>query len=151
MLEVENILPSPLNPLVLPPPAPEPVCEMLTPALFKMAQSSSQPQSVDTTNYRRGNPLPSSATSSSSSGELNLYIDSDTSSPSVAVGPQSSSQMLSLHGDSLVPQPPTLFSTTHTAVSSQLPPQPTSVFSWAEEVAKAEQSGRSTPETVVLN
>ena len=48
------------------------------------------------------------------------------------------------------PQPP-LFSTTHTAVSSKPPPQPTSILSWADEVATAEQSGRSTPETVVPN
>ena len=45
-LEVENILHSPLTPLVLPPPVPEPVCEMHTPALFTIAQSSPQPQSV---------------------------------------------------------------------------------------------------------
>ena len=60
--------------------------------LFTMAQSSPQPQSVDTANYARVNPLPSPATSSSSSGELHLYIDSDTSSPSVPTGSQSSSQ-----------------------------------------------------------
>ena len=106
--------PSPLTPLVLPPPVPEPVCEMQTPALFTIAQSSPQPQSVDTAKYAWVDPLPSPATSSSSSGELHLYIDSDMSSLSVSVGPQSSSQNLSLQGDSQVPQPPPLFSNTHT-------------------------------------
>ena len=89
MLEVDDILPSPLTPLVLAPTVPEPVCKMQTPILFTMAQSSPQPQSVDTTNYARMNPLPSPATSSSSSGALHLYIDSDTSSPSVPTGLQS--------------------------------------------------------------
>ena len=151
MLEVEDILPSPLTALVLPPPVPEPVCEMQTPALFTMAQSSPQPQSVDTGNYARVNPLPSTATSSSSSGELHLFIGSDTSSPSIAVGPTSSSQELLLQGNIQVRQPPSLF-TAHTAVStSQPPPQPTSIPSWADEVPTAEQTNRSTPETVVLN
>ena len=122
---------------------------MQTPALFTMAQSSPQPKSVDTANYVWVNPLPSPATSSSSAGELHLYIDSDTSSPWVPVGQQSSSQELSLQGDSQVPQPIPLFSTTHTAVTSQPPPQPTSIPSWNDEVATWEQSGRSTPETVV--
>ena len=63
MLEVKDILPSPLTPLVFP--VPEAVCEMQTPALFTMAQSSPQPQSVDTATYARVNPLPSTATSSS--------------------------------------------------------------------------------------
>ena len=91
MLEVEDILPSPLTPLVLPPPVPETVYEMQTPALFTMAQPSPQPQSVDTANFASVNPMPSPATSSWSSGELHLYIDSDTSSPSIATGPTSSS------------------------------------------------------------
>ena len=115
-----------------------------------MAQSSPKPQSVDTANYARVNPLPSPATSSSSSGELHLYIDSDASSPSVPVGPQSSSQELLLKGNSRIPQPPSLFSTAHPAVSESQPPSsPTSIPSWADEVARTEQSGRSTPETVV--
>ena len=40
MLEIDDILPSPLKQLVLPPPEPEPVCEMQTPALFTIAQPS---------------------------------------------------------------------------------------------------------------
>ena len=127
MLEVEDILPSPLTPLVLPPPEPKPVCEMQTPSLFTIAQSSPQPQSVDTANYARVNPLLLPASSSSSSVELHLYIDSEMSSSPAPVGPQSSSQELLLQGNNQVPQPPPLFSTAHTAVStSQPPPQPTS-------------------------
>ena len=151
MLENEDILPSPLTPLLLPPPVSKPNREKQTPALFTMAQSSLRPQSVDTANHARVNPLPSPAKFSSSSGDLQLYIDSDTSSPSVLVGPQSSSQELSLQGDSQVPHPPLLFSATHRAVSSQPPPQPTSIHTWADEVATSEQSGRSTPETFVSN
>ena len=75
MLDVGDILPSPLTPLVLPHPVPELVCEMKTPAFFKIAQSSPQPQSMDTADYARVNPLPSPATSSFSSGELDLYIE----------------------------------------------------------------------------
>ena len=132
---------------------PEPVCEMQTPALFTMAQSSPQPHSVDTANYVRVNPLPSPATSSSSSDELHLCIESDTSSPSAPVGPPSSSQELLLQRDQPVPQPSSIFgTTTHTSIpTSQPPPQSTSISSWADEVATAEQSGRSTPETVVPN
>ena len=149
MLEVDDILPSPLTPLVLAPTVPEPVCEMQTPALFTMAQSSRQPQSLDIANYARVNPLPSLATSSSSSGELHLYIDSNTSSPSVPVGPQSSSQEPLLLGTSQVSQPPPLFSIAHTAISTlQHPSQQPSIPSWADEV---EQSGTSTPETVISN
>ena len=144
MLEVDDILSSPLTPLVLEPTVPEPVCEMQTPALFTMAQSSPQSQSVNTANHARVNPLPSPATSSSS-GELHLYIDSDTSSPSVPAGPQSSSQELPLQGTSQVPQPPPLFSTARTAVSTIQPQiQPTNITSWPDEVATAEQSGRFT-------
>ena len=121
------------------------------PPLFTMPQSSSESQSVDTANYARVNPLPSPATSSSSSAEFHLYIDSDTSSPTVPAGPQSSSQEL-LQGKSQVPQPPPLFSTAHTAVSTTQPPiQPTHSPSWADAVATAEQSGHSTPETVFPN
>ena len=141
MLVVDHILPSPLTPLVLATTVPEPVCEIQTPALFSMAQSSPQPQSVDTANYARVNSLPSPATSSSSSGELRLYIESDTSSPSVPAGPQSSSKELLLQGTSQVPQPLRLFSAAQTAVSAPR----------ADEVATAEQSGHSTPETVVPN
>ena len=137
-----------------PHPVPEPVCKMQTPALFTMAQSSPQPQSVDTENYARVNRLPSTATSSSSSGELHLYIESDTSSPSVPVNPRcprSSSQELLLQGDKPVPQAPPVFgATTITATPiSQPPPQPTGISSCADEVIIAEQSGRSTPETVI--
>ena len=108
---------------------PEPVCEMQTPALIKRVQSTPQPQSVDTANYARMNSLPSPATSSASSGELHLYIDSDTSSPSIVVGPPSSSQELLLQGNTQVPQPLPLFSTAHTAVSKSQPPnQPTGVY-----------------------
>ena len=124
---------------------------MQTPALFTMAQSSPQPQSVDTANYARVNPLPSPANFSSSSGELHLYIDSDTSSTSVPTGLQSSSQE-PLQGTSQVPQPPPLFSTAHTAVFTAQPPiPPTNIPSCNDEVATAEQSGHSTPETVVPN
>ena len=150
MLEVDDILPKPLTPLVLAPTVAEPVCEIQTPAVFTMAQSYPQPHSVDTANYARLNPLPSPATSSSSSGDLNLYIVSGTSSPSVPTGLQSSSEELLFHGQ--VPQPPQLFSTAHTAVFTTQPPiQPTSIPSWADEVATVEQSGHSTPETVVPN
>ena len=112
-----------------------------------------KPQSVDTINHRRMNPLPSTAISSSSSGELYLYIESDTSSHSIPAGPPSSSQELLLQGDQLVPQPPPIFATaTHTSIStSQPPPQSTSISSWTDEVAIAEQSGCSTPETFVQN
>ena len=52
-----------------------------------------------------------------------------------------------------MPQPPPIFATTmQTSIStSEPPPQPTSISSGADEVAIAEQSGRSTPETVVPN
>ena len=152
VLEVDDILPSPLTPLVLAPTVPKPVCEMQTPAFFTMAQPSPHPKFVDTANYARVNPMPSSATSSSSSDELHLYFDSDTSSPSVPVGPQNSSQGLLLQRDNQVQQPPRLFSIAHTAVSTpQTPPQPTSCPFWADEVAIAQQSGHSTPETVIPN
>ena len=152
MLEFDDILPSPLTPLVLPPTVTEPICKMQTPALFTMAQSSPQPQSMNVANCARANPLPSPATSSSSSGELHLYIDSDASSPSVPAGPQSSSQELLLQGTSQVPQPPPLFSTAHITVSTSQPPtQPTSIPSRVDEVATVEQSGHSTLETVVPN
>ena len=115
-----------------------------------MVQYSPQPQSVEMVNYARVNPLPSPAASPSSSGELHMYVDSDTSSPIVPVAPQSLSQELLLQGTSQVPQPTSLFSTAHTAVSvSQPPTQPTTIPYWADEVATAEQFGRSTPETVV--
>ena len=141
MLEVDDILPSPLTPLVLAPTVPQPVCEMQTTALFTMAQTSPQPQSVDTANYARVNPLPSPAPSSSSSSELHLYIDSNTSPPTVPTGQHSSSQ-----------EPPSpLISTKHTAVPSTQPPITTLIPSWADEVATAEQSGHSTPQTVVPN
>ena len=143
MLGVDDILPSLLTPLVLASTVPKPVCEMQTPALFTVAQTFPQPQSVDTANYVRVNPLPSPATSSSSSVELHLYIDNDTSTPTVPAGQHSSSQEL---------QPPSLISTAHTAVSSTQPPIPTThIPSWADEVATAEQSGHSTPENVAPN
>ena len=91
MLEVDDILPSPLTPLVLANTVPEPVCEMQTPALFTMAQTSQQAQSVDTANYARVDLQPSPTISSSSSDELLLYIDSDTSPPTVPTGQHSSS------------------------------------------------------------
>ena len=78
---------------------------MKTPALFTMAQSSPEPQSVDTANYARVNPLPSPATPFSSSGELHLYIESDRSSPSIHVGPPTSSQEPLLQGDHTVSHP----------------------------------------------
>ena len=117
------------------------------------AQSFPQPQSVDTINYARVNPLPSPATSSSSSGKLHLYNESVTSSPLVTVGPPSSSQEVLHQGDQLVPQPPPIFATTTNTLTStsQLPLQPMNISSWSDEVSIAEQSGRSTPETVVAN
>ena len=115
---------------------------MQTPALFTMAQTSPQPQSVDTANYARVNALPSPATSSSS-GALQLYIDSDTSPPTVPAGKHSSSQE---------PQPPSLISTAHTTVPSTQPPIPTThIPILGDEVATAEQSGHSTPDTVIPN
>ena len=145
MLEVDDILPSPLTPLVLPPPVPEPVCEMQTPALFTMAQSSPQPQSVDTAIYARVNPLPSPATSSSSSCELRLYIDSDGNSPSLNPGPTGSSQELLLQGN----QPPVQISSIAPSNTVTVPHSSQSHLpSWADEV---EQSGDSTPDTVVPN
>ena len=153
MLEVEDILPSTLTLFVLPHQVPERVWEMQTPALFTMAQCSPQPQSMDAANYARVNPLLSPATSSSSSGELHLFIESDTSSPSAPVGPPSSLKQLLLRGEQPVPQPYSIIGTiTHTSIpTSQPPPQPTSIPSWADEVAIAEQSGLSTPEMVVPN
>ena len=65
MMEFRDILPSPLIHLVLPHPVPNQVCEMQTPALFTIAQSSPQPTFVDTINYARVNPLLSPATPSS--------------------------------------------------------------------------------------
>ena len=98
-----------------------------------------------------GEPTAFTPTSSSSSGELHLYIDSDTNSPSVPRQPQSSSQEL-LQGTRQVPQPTPLFSTAHTAVSTTQPAiLPTNSPSWADEVATAGQSSHSTPETVVCN
>ena len=76
---------------------------------------------------------------------FNLYIDSDTSSPSIAIGQASSSQELGLVQTS---QPPSLTSTVHTVSVSQPTSQETSIPSWADEV---EQSGHPTPETVVPN
>ena len=75
-----------------PSPVPETVCEMLTPALFTMAPASPQPQSEDAVNFSRANPLPSSATASSSSGDLPLLMGSNPSSPERATGSLSSSQ-----------------------------------------------------------
>ena len=110
-----------------------------------MAKSSPEPLSVDTANYAPVNTLPSTATSSSSSGELHLYIDSDTSSPSVQLGQTSSSQELLLQEH----QPSTQTSTVTTPYTMTIPPISQShVPSWAEEV---EQSGHSSPETVVPN
>ena len=124
---------------------------METPALFVMAPTSLQPQSVDTAIYVRVNPLPSTATSSPYSGDLNLYIESNRSSPSVSVGPPSSSQQLSLQGDQPLRQPSHLFHPTTQPPSSLPPPQTTHSSSWADEVAAAEQSGHSAPETVFPN
>ena len=79
---------------------------MQTPALFTMAQSSPQPQSVDTVTYARVKPLPSPGTISTS-GELRRYIDSDGRSPSLNPGPTGSSQELLLRGSQ---QPPPITS-----------------------------------------
>ena len=149
LLDVDNILPSPLTPMVQPPPVPEPVSEMQAPALFTMAQASPQPQSVDLAAPARVNPLPSPATSSSSSGELHLYIGSDTRSHTATMGPPSSSKEFLLQGQQPVSQPPHSF--TLAPQSVPLPPtQPPHSSSWADEV-ELEQSGHSTPETVVPN
>ena len=125
MQKVEDILPSTLAPLVLPHAVPQPVCVMQTPTFVTVAQSSPHLQSMNRANYARLNPLPSSATCSSSSGENHLYIDSDTSSRSVHVGPLSSSQELLLQSDN------TMSHTPHQ--SSQLPTQGqlTIVVNWA--------------------
>ena len=108
---------------------------------------------MDTANYARVNPLPSPATSFSSSGELHLYIESDTSSSSVPVGPPSSSQELLLQGDQSVPQSLYLIQST-TKPPSSVPQPPTQTlrsFSWADEVGAAEHPAHSTPETIVPN
>ena len=114
-----------------------------------MAQSSPQPQCVDSANYALVNPLPSPATSFFSSSDFHLYINSDKSSPSVPTGPPSSSQEPLLQGTSQVSQTPPLFSTAHTAISTlQHPSHQPTIHSWADEVG---QSGTSTPETVFPN
>ena len=134
MLEVDDIVPSPLTPLVLQHPTPEPVCVMQTPALFTMAQSSPQLQSVDTSTYARVNPLPSPATSSSSSGELNLYIDSDGNSSSLSPGPTSSSQELLLQGN----QPPVhIFSIAPVNTVTVPHSSPSNLPSWADEMEQS--------------
>ena len=97
---------------------------------------------MDTANFARVNPLPSPATSSSSSSELHLYIDSDTSSPSVPIGQTSSSLELFLQGH----QPSTQAPAAPTTQTPQPPFPKKHVPSLADEV---EQSGHSTPETVV--
>ena len=51
----------------------EPVYEMETPTLFTTAQVSQEPQFVDSSTHAQVSPLPSPATSSSSSGELHIY------------------------------------------------------------------------------
>ena len=101
------------------------------------------------------NPLPSPTTSSSSSGELPLFIENDPSSPSVPIGPLSLSQQLLLQGSQLLPPVPQ--SQQLLSLAQQLPflvQQPPTQFtqssSWADEVA-AEQSDRSTPEKLVPN
>ena len=133
MLEIEDILPSPVAPLVLPHAVPETVCEMQTPALFTKAQPSPQPQSLNTTNYARVNPLPSPATSSS------IFFNTESSSSTPTRLPQSDT-------------PPPIFKPISTATSAALThSQPSTTPSWADEVAKAEKSSRSTPETVVPN
>ena len=147
MLEVDDILPWALTPFVLAPRVPEPVSEMQTLALFTMAQTSLHQQSVDAAKYARVNPLPSPATSSSSSGKFHLYINSETGLPFVPTAQRSSSQ--ELQAPSQVPQLP--HAQLHTAVSTQQPPQPTNIQSWADEVATAEQSGHYTPKAVVPN
>ena len=146
-MEVDDILPSPLTPLVLAPTVAEPVCKMQTLALFTMAQSSPQPQSVGTANSAQVKPLASPATSSSNSGELHLKIDSDTGSPSIPVGLPSSAEEPLLQGSSQTSHLPPVIA--HTAIpATQHPPHSTSISSWADEV---EQSGTSTPETLIPN
>ena len=103
-----DTLPLPLTPLVLPPPVPEPVCEIQSPALVTMAQPSPQPQSVDSATHVRRNQLPSLATSSSSSGELHSFIASNKSSLSATTGSLSSTQEL-LQGHKPVQEPPQSF------------------------------------------
>ena len=65
----------------------------------------------------------------------------------------SSPQQFLLLGDQPLPQPPHLFYlATQMPPSVQQPPtQPPCSAPWADEVAAAEQSGHSTPETVVPN
>ena len=151
MLEVDIILP--LTTLVLCHPVPESVCEMQTPALFTMVQTSPEPQTLDTANYKRVNPLPSPATPSSSSSELHLYFESDTSSASVLVGSRARLKSFFFQGDQPAPQPANIIQPTSYFPSSvpQPPTQPPQSSSWADEVANAEQSGQSLLETVVPN
>ena len=109
MLDVDGILPSPMTPLVLSPPVPEQVCKMQTPALFSISQAFAKTQSVDSATYARVNPLPSPATSSSSSGEVQLYIGGDPSSHTAPTAQLSSSLELLIEGQKPVPQPPQSF------------------------------------------
>ena len=132
MLDVDDILPSTLTPPVLAPPVPKPVCKLQTPALFTMIHASPRPQSLDAPNYElRVNHLPSPATSSSFSGELPLFIGSNSDSLTVVAGSLSLSLELLLPGQ----QPP------------PLRPQQSSF--WAVEVV-TEQTNRWTPETMVV-
>ena len=112
-----------------------------------MAQTSPQPQHVNTINYARVKPLPSPTTSSSSSGELHLYIDSDTCSPPTQTGPHSSSQEPLPPGSSQTSQPPS-FLTIHTIIPTTRHPSHSTTNPWASEV---KHSGTSTPETVIPN
>ena len=97
MLDVDDILSSPVAPLVLAPPVAEPVCEIAQRLpLFEIAQASLQPQSVDAVTYEWMNSLPSLATSFSCSGELPLFIGSGPNSPTAIAGTLSSSQQLQL-------------------------------------------------------
>ena len=130
MFNVDEIFTLQFTPLVVAPSIPKPACKMKTPTHFTLAQASPHSQSVVAANYLPVNPLISNATSFSSSAlrDFTLFIglDSNSSTPlSVAV---SSSQKLLL--------------------KIQLPTSEGP--SWADEVA-AEQSQRSTQETVVSN
>ena len=86
--------------------------------------ASLQSQSMDSATHARVIPLPSIATISSSSGELHLYIDSDTSPPT-QMGPTSSSHELLISSQTVPQSQQLLFPASRLPFSvTQPPPQP---------------------------
>ena len=147
MLEVDDILPSPLTLFVLPHPVPGPVCEMQTLAPFTMALSSPQPKPVDTINYARVNQLPLPATSSSSSDQLQLISRVMRAHPRFLSDHQARHKSCSFKEINNC--------SSHLRSLQQKQTRQSSIHihhpSRADEVAIAEQSGRNAPETVVPN